>query len=87
MQVYIFDTCGDLLWLPNLGRYFMQNLDIVVWFLSSWQQIMLILVFPVKSTSQNDVFWGYRPQIPSVQLKNMVFICPKQCYKQKTYQD
>ena len=34
----------------------MQNLDIVVWFFSSWQQIMLILVFPVKSPSQNDVF-------------------------------
>ena len=55
----------------------MQNLDIVVLFLSSWQQIMLILVFPVKSPSRNDVFWGYRPQIPSVQLKNMVFISVK----------
>ena len=61
----------------------MQDLDIVVWFLSSWQQIMLILVFLVKPPSQNDVFWGYRPQIPSVQLKIMVFICPKQYYKQK----
>ena len=34
----------------------MQNLDISVWFFSSWQQIMLILVFPVKPPSQNDVF-------------------------------
>ena len=65
----------------------MQNLDIIVWFLSSWQQIMLILVFPVKLPSQNDVFLGYRPQIPSVKVKIMVFICPKQYYKQKTYQD
>ena len=65
----------------------MQNLDIVVWFLSSRQQIMLILVFPVKLPSQNDVFWGYRPQIPAVQLKIMVFMCPKQYYKQITYQD
>ena len=65
----------------------MQTLDIIVWFLSAWQQIMLILMFPVKPPSQNDVFWGYRPQIPSVQLKIMVFICPKQYYKQKTYQD
>ena len=65
----------------------MQNLDIIVWFLSAWQKIMLIVVFPVKPPSQNDVFWGYRPQIPSVQLKTMVFICPKQYYKQKKYQD
>ena len=57
-------------------------------FLSSLQQIMLILVFPVKPLSQNDgSFLGYRPQITSVQLKIMVFICPKQYYKQKTYQD
>ena len=29
-------------------------------------------------------FLGYRPQIPSVQLKIAVFMCPKQYFKQKT---
>ena len=54
-SVYIWQSY-DLWWLPNLWRYFRQNLDIVVWFFISWQQIMLILVFPVKPPFQNDVF-------------------------------
>ena len=40
-----------------------------------------------KTAFSKWCFWDYRPQIPSVQLKSMVFICPKQYYKQKTYPD
>ena len=63
----------------------MQNLDIVMWYFSSWQQIMLILVFPAKLPTQNDVFEATDHKYQSVKLKIMVFICPKESYKQKKH--
>ena len=53
------DNHGDLLWLPNLWRYFMQNLNIIVWFVSSWQQIMLIFSVSGQTTNTICATWDH----------------------------
>ena len=76
MKLYTVDNYDDLLWLPNLWRYFVDILGIV------WRFLVNIGV-PGKTTLPKLFFLGCRLQISFMQLKITVFICPKQYYNQK----